>query len=206
MPHQDHPRSRGVYRLAVLPINVTEGSSPLARGLRGGEFRRETLNRIIPARAGFTTGPAGADPSAEDHPRSRGVYGPPQGRRLHRQWIIPARAGFTRGRRSRRRSAEDHPRSRGVYRESPWIVFLTAGSSPLVRGLLDKVGYATDYIGIIPARAGFTPRGPRGPSLPGDHPRSRGVYDHVHSRVVREHGSSPLARGLHQATTVSTAT
>ena len=70
---------------------------------------------------------------------------------------------------------------------------------------------------IIPARAGFTPHRPSGPSRRPDHPRSRGVYstvslasantaDHPRSRGVYHHapdrrdqagGSSPLARGLH---------
>ena len=52
-------------------------------------------------------------------------------------------------------------------------------------------------MGIIPARAGFTPITPRRARTVGDHPRSRGVY--AGSRRCRCHpwGSSPLARGLH---------
>ena len=74
--------------------------------------------------------------------------------------------------------------------------------------------------GIIPARAGFTCRGPPGRPGSGDHPRSRGVYWVIKEFVktgagiiparagftrgtcstgVREHGSSPLARGLPRA-------
>ena len=49
---------------------------------------------------------------------------------------------------------------------------------------------------IIPARAGFTPP-PRGRHRrPGDHPRSRGVYQLGLAGLDRVQGSSPLARGL----------
>ena len=50
------------------------------------------------------------------------------------------------------------------------------GSSPLARGLLKAPVHITGATGIIPARAGFTPRGFDSP--------------------VRHGGSSPLARGL----------
>ena len=50
----DHPRSRGVY-IADLRTNIhLMGSSPLARGLRAENYGLTLLNRIIPARAGFT--------------------------------------------------------------------------------------------------------------------------------------------------------
>ena len=35
-PTTDHPRSRGVYSASWLKFSVVSGSSPLARGLRGG--------------------------------------------------------------------------------------------------------------------------------------------------------------------------
>ena len=50
------------------------GSSPLARGLHLYDQVVRSNDRIIPARAGFTT-PAPTTPgSPPDHPRSRGVY------------------------------------------------------------------------------------------------------------------------------------
>ena len=74
----DHPRSRGVY-VETDPFHYRViGSSPLARGLRGYGRERLVVEGIIPARAGFTTGPAASGLSAEDHPRSRGVYTPPR--------------------------------------------------------------------------------------------------------------------------------
>ena len=112
----DHPRSRGVYHLALTFIVTTTGSSPLARGLLDAPLHRQEPVRIIPARAGFT--PADNCPgwTIWDHPRSRGVYARrvivgktcagssplARGLRLRlvrgvrRPRIIPARAGFTR--------------------------------------------------------------------------------------------------------------
>ena len=94
-PHQDHPRSRGVY----IPIRQNEpratGSSPLARGLHTESRRLDHHARIIPARAGFTVNTAWPALQAADHPRSRGVYTlAPVGQKSS-SWIIPARAGFT---------------------------------------------------------------------------------------------------------------
>ena len=50
--------------------------------------------------------------------------------------------------------------------------------------------------GIIPARAGFTMRIRMISFLPGDHPRSRGVYLIKAFADADWLGSSPLARGL----------
>ena len=111
----DHPRSRGVYREATCPRRLQEGSSPLARGLRGRQ--------------------SGPGPASTDHPRSRGVYlflvvVHPLAER-----IIPARAGFTSRRESGNRTRRDHPRSRGVYLNWTAAGLKGKGSSPLARGL-----------------------------------------------------------------------
>ena len=71
---EDHPRSRGVYLQVVGGDSTDYGSSPLARGLRDWGASELTARGIIPARAGFTTGPAGRSLRPPDHPRSRGVY------------------------------------------------------------------------------------------------------------------------------------
>ena len=134
-PIQDHPRSRGVYRLGgVWPVGGL-GSSPLARGLRMSHSLAEIISGIIPARAGFTASSRPRASAGSDHPRSRGVYGArlkpgardrgssPLARGLHRRRrrpssnrrIIPARAGFTTVCAVRARPGKDHPRSRGVY-------------------------------------------------------------------------------------------
>ena len=113
------------------------------------------------------------------------------------QRIIPARAGFTRRPIGRRLHHWDHPRSRGVYQEGIYQYGVTAGSSPLARGLPVEVLATGGPGGIIPARAGFTDKPGHEGRDRGDHPRSRGVYPVA---AVEEHsqpGSSPLARGLH---------
>ena len=171
---------------------------------------------IIPARAGFTLGDLGDDLLNRDHPRSRGVYkltlaispymrgssplarglqttqSPP----LSRAGIIPARAGFTTGRPGRGPPRRDHPRSRGVYAHLNSHCCSPSGSSPLARGLPLAVQTLALVSGIIPARAGFTPRS-TGWHTPGpDHPRSRGVYQAWKAPAEPVSGSSPLARGL----------
>ena len=172
----DHPRSRGVYVYVSLGNMTLEGSSPLARGLRGGSAPPQGADRIIPARAGFTRRPPPEGDVCWDHPRSRGVYrgrkcsprtrrgssplarGLPAAHKSGRivRRIIPARAGFTRGPRSQTRSARDHPRSRGVYASASHSLPSTGGSSPLARGLHEPPAVAVDDHRIIPARAGFT--------------------------------------------------
>ena len=149
-----------------------------------------------PARAGFTPPTQPTKDNRQDHPRSRGVYGPPSTRdsatdgssplargllagvldRFLGARIIPARAGFTHRR--------HHPPRQGQ------------GSSPLARGLRCCVHRRRPGPGIIPARAGFTPPSWMRPARPPDHPRSRGVYVDPNPPVPRSVGSSPLARGL----------
>ena len=74
LPSQDHPRSRGVYRLTSGTTIVRKGSSPLARGLLVRVMNSEWCLRIIPARAGFTRSVFNVEHCYRDHPRSRGVY------------------------------------------------------------------------------------------------------------------------------------
>ena len=110
--------------------------------------------------------------------------------------IIPARAGFTRRSRAVVSVLGDHPRSRGVYPQARPVLLPLIGSSPLARGLLCELMCVLACVRIIPARAGFTQHGPRGPGCPADHPRSRGVYHRMGIRAHGRGGSSPLARGL----------
>ena len=212
----DHPRSRGVYRGVALSMRYRRGSSPLARGLLIALASPYGSIGIIPARAGFTRSPPVSYPHAEDHPRSRGVYGgdgqdpcrqagsSPLARGLQACvarvkaciGIIPARAGFTRTRSHRIRGSWDHPRSRGVY--GWWLALRITlwGSSPLARGLHVVQMEKNKLPGIIPARAGFTRHAQVGQLRAQDHPRSRGVYPQIMGKHSLDKGSSPLARGL----------
>ena len=155
---RDHPRSRGVYlRRGGFP-KPTQGSSPLARGLRHPGRRAQHPGWIIPARAGFTWPASSPRGLGMDHPRSRGVYLPmsvkaiaktgssPLARGLLVQegaaqlvaGIIPARAGFTTCHPTPASPTWDHPRSRGVYSKRRSRGLDRTGSSPLARGLLSK--------------------------------------------------------------------
>ena len=73
------------------------------------------------------------------------------------------------------------------------------GSSPLARGLRPQGSKRRGWRRIIPARAGFTRRASLARMAAGDHPRSRGVYAGPQRPGTPTQGSSPLARGLHQA-------
>ena len=183
---QDHPRSRGVYAAALPGKWIDGGSSPLARGLRGGGAAGEAGGGIIPARAGFTAGSAGGPRAPPDHPRSRGVYTkrrwppkralgssplarglptPPSGG-PHFRGIIPARAGFTGLTVGSDGWRGDHPRSRGVYRPGSRTQLMRTGSSPLARGL--------------PAAGGGT-----GGMAGGSSPLARGLRDRAFALVSR---------------------
>ena len=216
IPHQDHPRSRGVYVMGRPVTAAMTGSSPLARGLPIPRDRVSGAVRIIPARAGFTWTAGRDSPSRKDHPRSRGVYAllngilhdhegssplarglPPRstGRSLITR-IIPARAGFTWNWGRDSPSRKDHPRSRGVYLRTHRSIITVWGSSPLARGLLTGRSHEIFHSGIIPARAGFTRPVRIRRCVREDHPRSRGVYAPACSAAFPAAGSSPLARGL----------
>ena len=199
--------------------NLWAGSSPLARGLLKVHPQQYLHVGIIPARAGFTARSARHFISAEDHPRSRGVYIPPGldcsglvgssplARGLHRAaarlllapGIIPARAGFTRVQGCPSARRRDHPRSRGVYVRGRGSPVGGRGSSPLARGLPGLAVGDRAAVGIIPARAGFTQRGVQNLAGAPDHPRSRGVYGAEAPAPFQTSGSSPLARGLRKA-------
>ena len=194
--HQDHPRTRGVYRDAVPSASTSDGSSPHTRGLRCWVMVRLLSLGIIPAHAGFTSRRTRSWRPPRDHPRTRGVYiievtrrlpvpgssphtrglpaGP--GGRRGQDRIIPAHAGFTPGRSGPGPGPPDHPRTRGVYASRLEANVAPAGSSPHTRGLLGG-GRGHGGLGrIIPAHAGFTPGGRGGRGGAGDHPRTRGVY------------------------------
>ena len=216
MDRRDHPRSRGVYIQPPGRLEISEGSSPLARGLP--EALRPHLDHagIIPARAGFTSPCRRPSPPRADHPRSRGVYSlaPSQDWRptgssplarglrddapaaLAAARIIPARAGFTDWGSPTSRTQSDHPRSRGVYGWAAGKGYRGSGSSPLARGLRAVSGLSLAGTRIIPARAGFTTEASSTSAGCGDHPRSRGVYSRWTPTPPSRAGSSPLARGL----------
>ena len=172
----DHPRSRGVYDCAWVPVAQCLGSSPLARGLPAAAHMSAFPARIIPARAGFTDRRRRGRRRPGDHPRSRGVYDRADEECAARAGSSPLARGLHCDRAHGGLLCRDHPRSRGVYMDEEAIGQPDYGSSPLARGLQKPALAFAGVVGIIPARAGFTrPVGGRGPGFE-DHPRSRGVY------------------------------
>ena len=69
-----HPRSRGEHRSARYTMPGWNGSSPLARGTRGGAPDRGRRDRFIPARAGNTSCRRTTGTARPVHPRSRGEH------------------------------------------------------------------------------------------------------------------------------------
>ena len=136
---RDHPRIRGEHRPRGFRSAPGSGSSPHTRGARDDFLGDALASRIIPAYAGSTEPPRGADVGAADHPRIRGEHllwstssTGPGGSSPHtrgaptdsepdrrRQRIIPAYAGSTTRRRACRCSKWDHPRIRGEHRPEP---------------------------------------------------------------------------------------
>ena len=173
---RDHPRMRGVYRLGFRIRIQTEGSSPHARGLPSGFASEHTIDRIIPACAGFTRSGDNSLHCRKDHPRMRGVYLMAFDAKHKACRIIPACAGFTFARRLAELDVTDHPRMRGVYSSPAVVVPKKAGSSPHARGLRRRLPGPDGGAGIIPACAGFTCRltSPRG-SVAGSSPHARGL-------------------------------
>ena len=178
------------------PVGRWGGSSPLARGLPPDWRAGVGQPRIIPARAGFTSNRTHSASPRGDHPRSRGVYTFAWSTRIPSRGSSPLARGLLAVPAGRPGLQGDHPRSRGVYPRRWYCSDPCSGSSPLARGLLVKTLIVFVGTGIIPARAGFTSSWPCRPWSPGDHPRSRGVYDRRAWRGQGDEGSSPLARGL----------
>ena len=79
------------------------------------------------------------------------------------------------------------------------LLKVSAGSSPHARGALENLGDLVGRDGIIPACAGSTASTRSTPGTPRDHPRMRGEHVDGLGRGLRLRGSSPHARGAHNA-------
>ncbi len=199
----------------VLVLVAASGSSPLVRGQRHRPGADRQRHRIIPARAGPTSGGLGEHHGDADHPRSCGantlslrpatstggssplVRGQPVVQESHavQERIIPARAGPTWPQFLHWLTIVDHPRSCGANSVDDAVGHFMSGSSPLVRGQPPCRCRAVGRTRIIPARAGPTHLyGPIIGAIP-DHPRSCGANEDEHGLLITAKGSSPLVRG-----------
>ena len=151
---------------------------------------------LIPARAGNTVVSGDGLLASWAHPRSRGEHflsffvrsmflgSSPLARgtlldfvhRIQRWGLIPARAGNTHCIFAGQMVFRAHPRSRGEHLSRPRAARSRMGSSPLARGTLTQTTRPEAGVGLIPARAGNTPRHRAAERASWAHPRSRGEH------------------------------
>ncbi len=205
------------------------------RGKRIGMAVDAIGNRIIPAHAGQTRCERCRRYGRADHPRACGAnrrcamvrqlaYGSsprmrgklsPTTSRYNFPRIIPAHAGQTAPYVHRTFCRADHPRACGANGGANCRRWHAIGSSPRMRGKPRLCTAAISALRIIPAHAGQTCGGRRGPACSADHPAHAGqtsgltypmpsVADHpracganfrVREVVDAYAGSSPRMRG-----------
>ena len=172
------------------------GSSPLSRGIRHPNHRRQARLLDHPRSRGEYSG-AGATAlsRAGSSPLSRGIRLEVL-RRNRAAGIIPALAGNTPPVGKSPTITTDHPRSRGEYAVTSPSPERVSGSSPLSRGIRADLLQRALPERIIPALAGNTGTTTCGVSPGWDHPRSRGEYWEALWNNVLAFGSSPLSRGI----------
>ena len=213
--HRDHPRACGEQSLVVVDPSTHPGSSPRVRGAVLCRAGSPAGPGIIPARAGSSFVARSMTFATWDHPRACGeqdVYAianelfegsSPRVRgaveavpnALNSSGIIPARAGSRPSGRGGRVDHGDHPRACGEQLMAARTVPMTAGSSPRVRGAAVHHRHAHGGEGIIPARAGSSPRRSTSGSATWDHPRACGEQYGLDKLVHDKSGSSPRVRG-----------
>ena len=112
-----------------------------------------------------------------------------------RAGIIPASAGSSDSRNLFRRQFEDHPRECGEQTGGGGHLTRAPGSSPRVRGAVEKERDDALRQGIIPASAGSRSASPQRARGPTDHPRECGEQLGGAKDIAIAHGSSPRVRG-----------
>ena len=211
----DHPRACGANADNGQTVATRNGSSPRVRGKLARSAQVGHGVRIIPARAGQTSGNVALLNFNPDHPRACGAN---QGQRHapapttgssprvrgKRSWgavcsapgrIIPARAGQTRRRPASGASTTDHPRACGANSGVFTLSADISGSSPRVRGKPTVCVPPTRTVRIIPARAGQTQTAFQNMEKGSDHPRACGANPSAGRCSRSRCGSSPRVRG-----------
>ena len=193
----DHPRACGELPTWSAKKTLAGGSSPRMRGTHTIEDAKQAGLRIIPAHAGNSVRPRRSPCPESDHPRAcgelcptteitvpgigssprmRGTQGREEARAFIRR-IIPAHAGNSVPCSPRSRQPSDHPRACGELASSQRAVPIGIGSSPRMRGTLERTLLRDFLRRIIPAHAGNSPSvNSITPPLP-DHPRACGELD-----------------------------
>ena len=109
--------------------------------------------------------------------------------------IIPAYAGSTSWQSTRLLCCRDHPRVCGEHRRAQFRIVARWGSSPRMRGALEKARHRNRDCGIIPAYAGSTSVCEFVNLRHGDHPRVCGEHKAMPLSLIMMTGSSPRMRG-----------
>ena len=156
---RDHPRACGAHRRIFTFLVQSSGSSPRMRGSLCIHLHVAGSIGIIPAHAGLTRRTHGPKLTGRDHPRACGAHSSsnastlgyqgssPRMRGSHldcrisnrRKGIIPAHAGLTASALRRSPAVRDHPRACGAHSRSPSTYRVPSGSSPRMRGSLQRL-------------------------------------------------------------------
>ena len=171
------------------------GSSPRVRGkrfLRGG-FRAR--GRLIPACAGKTGFEVVERVHAWAHPRVCGENRRNTADRRLPVRLIPACAGKTCANSATNTPTWAHPRVCGENVKAKLVDWVTAGSSPRVRGKQPGERPDARRTGLIPACAGKTGHLPDGHCSRSAHPRVCGENCGHLTTASATNGSSPRVRG-----------
>ena len=171
------------------------GSSPHVRGAPSRWWNAALVAGIIPACAGSTYEKLTILGMNRDHPRMCGEHVALSQAGGLKSGIIPACAGSTSPLLPRRAQGRDHPRMCGEHCTSRGVTRGSSGSSPHVRGALQRRSKRHLTSGIIPACAGSTRGWPYWCPPCWDHPRMCG--EHFRRVIVAStlQGSSPHVRG-----------
>ena len=173
---QDHPHLRGEYGLTPLSASLSQGSPPLAWGIRIVACCDSISLGITPTCVGNTQLDGVISPWIEDHPHLRGEYTPPPSLdRLStgspplawgirgRQFIVrsndritPTCVGNTRCISGADSHSRDHPHLRGEYIGKTLLTASCQGSPPLAWGILRKGPANVTDNGITPTCVGNT--------------------------------------------------
>ncbi len=176
------PRGCGEHLMARLAMLSSVGSSPRMRGAPLLGTAGPLPGGIIPADAGSTDGAVWQCGRVRDHPR--GLSG-----------IIPADAGSTSAGRTGPGGSRDHPRGCGEHITVGIMDSCPQGSSPRMRGALQRRRHRRPEGGIIPADAGSTAPRTAPARRAGDHPRGCGEHMLMGSLTYPSPGPSPRMRG-----------
>ena len=208
------PRVRGKRDLLRHARDVAR-LIPARAGKTGIPPEEQIAGGLIPARAGKTAPQSPTKCATGAHPRACGenpqipddllvgggssprVRGKRQGEQDHRRGgrLIPARAGKTVPGHSVVEALSAHPRACGENALAVSSAVAGSGSSPRVRGKPRASAVIAAHPGLIPARAGKTPRWTWRARFSSAHPRACGENAEGADDQLTMTGSSPRVRG-----------